>query len=233
MDSVQIIDKLRETGGNVLQAAAALGLRPQGIYYHVNSNPEVAKALAEIRKSAAPRKSSIAEAIREASVDMDEVALVALGKGVSQRVAAREMLIQKVVELTNRSERDVVGSIRASKRLTQMVERKLPPIDSREEVSHETMSVSLTEAQLRWMRAQPRGTAGRLVEVVQAWPSDGGKGKLRQTTFSLPLAQLQRLRDAANARSVTPQALLRAVIEEARLLSQGRRAAEGDAGAAS
>lgn len=232
MDSTKVIEKLRETGGNVLQAAAALGLRPQGVYYHVHNNPEVAKALEEIRKVAAPHKSSIAEAIRGVDLDMEEVALVAMGKGTSQRVAAREVLLQKVGELTNRSERDVVGSIRASDRLTRMVERKLPPIDSREEVPHETMSVSLTEPQLRWMRAQPRGTAGRLIEVVRAWPSDSGKGKLRQTTFSIPLAQLQRLRDAANARGITPQALLRAVIEEARVLSHSRRASGADASSA-
>ncbi len=220
----QIISKLRETGGNVQRAAADLKLQPQGIYYHVNRNPEVAAALAEIRKSSAPNKKSVAAALRRAKVDPDEVALVVMERGISKRTAAREMLEQQIAEATNRSKRDVVGTIRGDEQPAQMFERKLPAAEAREEVATEVISVSLTEAQHRWVKALPRGSVGKLIETVTTWPSAGVEaGKLHQTTFSIPVAQLKRLRDAAAERDLTSQALLRAIIEEARQAKQRSR----------
>lgn len=227
MTKEEIIATLRETKGVVHEAAEKLGTTPQGIYHHISADPEISRSLDAIREEL---KKPIRPALQALTVDEEEIALAVLGSDVSKRTAARKLLVGKVAESTGRSAREVSDAIRQSKTLTALFEKKLPAIEPAKRDPGETLGVTLTTPQLAWTQKQPRGAIARLVldciakgtaaPTVKPFEDAHGKG---QTSFRLPLPAIAWLRKAAQAQSTTAQAVLREVIDEARL---GQKAAQ-------
>lgn len=220
MTKEEILEALRKTGGNVREAAPTLGTTPQGIYHHLNADPDLVAQVEEIRNG---RKKPIGPVLEHLTVDEDEIALDVLASGVSPRSVARKRLTAKLAEATGRSAREVSAEVRKSKALTKLFEGKLPvPVPS-ETTTHETIGVTLTSQQLGWTKKQARGAIAQLVldRIDQPAPEVSGafeasKSDKKQTSFRLPLQAMAWLRTAAQAQGTSAQAVLRQVIDEAR-----------------
>lgn len=216
MTSQEIVKALRKTKGNVREAAPLCSMKPQGLYYHINTNPDVKAKLDEIRAKA---KKPIPDVLAKLTVGEDEIGLVKLTGDMSHRTAARRVLTAKLAEATGRSAREVSEAVRANKRLTKLFESRLPE-EPRETKDRETIGVTLTPEQSAWAKAQPRGTVAQLLLGLagEAAPVIGEfAGAKQQTSFSLPLPAVAWLRKAAQERATTAQSVLRQVIENARL----------------
>lgn len=224
MTKDEILAALRKTGGNVREAAPALGTTPQGIYHHLNADPAL---LAEVEAIRDAQKKPIKPALRDLTVDEDEIALEVLVSETSPRTAARKLLTSKLAETTGRSAREVSAEIRKSKLLTKLFDAKLPVHVPAETETHETIGVTLTTQQLGWTKKQARGAIAQLVldRIGQPAPEVSGafetiKGDKKQTSFRLPLAAMAWLRTAAQAQGTSAQAVLCQVIDEARRRSK-------------
>jgi hypothetical protein len=220
MTKEEILEALRKTGGNVREAAPILSTTPQGIYHHLNTDPSLAAEVEEIRNA---RKKPIEPALKDLTVDEDEVALEMLATDTSPRTAARKLLTTKLSAATGRSAREVSAEIRKSKSLTKLFEGKLPVHVLAETATHETIGVTLTSQQLGWTKKQARGAIAQLVldRIGQPAPEVSGsfeasKSEKKQTSFRLPLQAMAWLRTAAQAQGTSAQAVLRQVIDEAR-----------------
>lgn len=221
----EIIDALRAANGKVGVARVALKTSRQHIYDRMRANPEIEKALAEIRENAGKERAAHEKMVRRVlfalqNVTVDEQAADHAKAHADGNKMVRELFITAVAKASRVPESDVRSLFAQNDRVKSALSRRVSVETSPAKEPRVTVNTSLTEIQLRWCRSRPNGTVARLLaEVVKkgAWPtvSDTTDPKT-QTTFSVSKTDADALHQAAMDRGETSQTILRQVIEVAR-----------------
>lgn len=229
MESTDIIGALRKSGGNVAPAAALLGVTRACLYKRMEKDPDIAAAMEDIRKEAQP-KGDVGAAIQALEITQRAYTTRSRTDGVTARAAAYKIAIERVATATRRSKAEVLLMLRETPELAQALTEKLPTAPART-VEHVLFPVQVTHAQGAWLAQQPKGTVakllakgGRLPSLV-AIQSAAEESADRSTSFRVSEKARDRLRQEADRRGVTINAVFRAIVNAERAKPASRKAA--------
>ncbi len=200
--------------GRMERAAHRLHMTRQGLYHRIAQSSALQEVVRDLKKAQKARLGNISEALDTIQMDEDEIALLALERDLSPRIASRQWLIAKIQEVTHRSERDVIAQIKKEPLRTKF-EGKLPPSNTKKfEASHVIFPVSLTFEQWEWMRAQKRGTAANLIRKSKpiTGPLPPEPALPYQTSYSISQELLFKLNKAAEELGTSAGVVFRHII---------------------
>ena len=220
----EYVRAIQETG-SIAAAARKLGVSRQTIYDKCEVEPDVAAAVASLRKEADPQavreclsKTNAALRVQRADVD----ARLANHEGESFLMAAKEVLIERLQERLNLSKREVLAQLHAHQKAMEMFLALLPPPPAKE--TKEQVTVTLTHEESTWIRAQSKGYAADLFRTLPKLPPAATALPPPEctTSFLLGADEVATLKEEAQAQGVTPTILFRTVVRTAMQMDRAR-----------